>query len=467
MSPGRDDGSARDWPSAVAFDLAHVWHPFTQMKEHDRAPPLPVVRGEGCDLVLADGRRVFDGVASWWTSLHGHGHPRLAAALARQAAALDHVMFAGFTHGPAIDLTRALCTFLPEPLRRVFFSDNGSTAIEVALKMTFQAQHQRGERARVKVGALRHAYHGDTLGAVGVGELENFMTAIFEPLLLRCERLDVPDDPRRLVGAGAAEEAAATKLVADAEVAIDGYFAAHGASLAAFVCEPLVRAAGGMRMWPPELLVRLRAACDRHGVYLVFDEVMTGVGRTGTFLASEQAGVVPDVVCLSKMLTGGVLPLAVTCATDALYKEFWAEPEAGKAFLHGHSYTANPVACAVAAESLALFAETELLAHARALGVALRDAWARLVPHPTVRRARTLGAIAACDLVDPRTGAPLPASRRAGLAVHLAALERGLLVRPIGDCLYLVPPLATPCERVPAIVDALYASLDAAFMNVT
>lgn len=430
------------------------------MKEHEAAPPLAVVSGSGVDLVLADGRTIFDGTASWWTSLHGHCPPRLVAALARQAATLDHAMFAGFTHAPAIDLTARLTERLPKALSRIFFSDNGSTSVEVALKMTFQAAFQRGERQRTKIGALRGAYHGDTLGAVGVGELENFMTSVFAPLLLRCERAEVPSDPRRLVtGDRDGHDAEAHARIESAARALELYFATFGAQLAAFVCEPLVQGAGGMFMWPPELLRTLRAQCTAHGVSLIFDEVMTGFGRTGTFLASEQAGVVPDVLCLSKMLTGGLLPLAVTCATDALFEDFWGEPGDGRAFLHGHSYTANPIACAVAAESLALFEETRVLEHAAALATTLRDAWRTLAAHPALRDARTLGAIAAARLVDPRTGHPYSASQREGLALHLRALDEGLLVRPIGDCVYLVPPLTAPLDRVDAAVAALGRAL--------
>ncbi len=453
----RESPLPASWPERIAFDLAHVWHPFTQMKEHERSAPTPIVGAEGCDLLLADGRRIFDGVSSWWTSLHGHGHPRLVEAMTRQARTLDHAMFAGFTHEPALLLVARLRQHLPPALERVFFSDNGSTSVEVALKMTFQAQHQRGEVGRIKVGALRGAYHGDTLGAVGVGELENFMTSVFEPLLLRCERLDVPVDRRREL----APPEDALLQIESGRASVRAFFAQHGASLAAFVCEPLVQGAGGMRMWPPELLGTLREECDRHGVYLVFDEVMTGFGRTGTFLACEQAGVVPDALCLSKMLTGGLLPLAVTCATDALYRVFWGEPEQHKAFLHGHSYTANPIACAVAAESLLLLEETNLLEKATLLGERMRTEWHRVAAHSAVREPRTLGAIAACRLVDAATGESLKRSSQAGLALHLRAMERGLLVRPIGDCLYLAPPLATPPDRIPSLVDALVDSLSA------
>ncbi len=437
------------------MDVAHVWHPFTQMKEHQLSPPVPVIGGEGSDLILEGGRRVLDGVSSWWTCVHGHGHPRLVEALTRQASTLDHVLFAGFTHEPALELIARLLPRLPPSLTRCFFSDNGSTAVEVALKMTFQAQFLRGERQRTKIGALRHAYHGDTLGAVGVGELGNFLTAIFRPLLLQCERLAVPDDPRCEV------LSSTTEVTLDStREALGSYFAEHGDTLAAFIAEPLVQGAGGMRMWPPELLCDLRRACDAHGVYLVFDEVMTGFGRTGAFFASVAAGVSPDVLCLSKGLTGGVLPLALTCATEALFEVFWSDAEEHRAFLHGHSYTANPIACAVAAANLALFDETPVLERAQELGRQLRSSWVRLAQHPAVRHARCLGGIAACNLVDPHTGGPRASLQRDGLTIHREALQRGLLVRPIGDCLYLVPPLSTPPDRIDEAVETLGLCLD-------
>jgi len=443
------------WPDRIRYDLAHVWHPFTQMKEHVHAPPVPVVGAEGCDLIFADGRRVLDGISSWWTCIHGHGHPRLTEALARQAGVLDHVMFAGFTHEPALELTARLQRRLPAPLTRVFFSDNGSTAVEVALKMTFQAQFQRGQRQRTRIGALRGAYHGDTLGAIGVGELENFMTSLFQPLLLHCERMEVPDDPRRDVTwpRGAIFDLSVAKQH------VWSYFAEHGEQLTAFIAEPLVQGAGAMRMWPGELLRELRHACEQYGVYLIFDEVMTGFCRTGSFFACEQAEVCPDVLCLSKGLTGGTLPLAVTCATEELFEVFWANADEHKAFLHGHSYTANPIACAVAAASLALFDDTPVLEHAHHAATHLRQAWQQLAPLAMVRNVRTLGTIAACTLVDAPTGGPRPNLHRDGLWLHQWGLDHGLLVRPIGSCLYLLPPLVTPLARIDEAVAVLLEGL--------
>ena len=446
-----------DWTDRLALDHAHVWHPFTQMQIHEADPPVPVVGGEGCDLLLANGERVLDGISSWWTCLHGHGHPRLVSALERQAAKLDHAMFAGFTHEPALELVARLRPKLPANLTRAFFSDDGSTAVEVALKMAFQAQLQRGEQGRDRFGALRGGYHGDTLGAVGVGELENFMTGLFRPLLLACERLEVPEDPRweiqpDLRGWPARLDAARQEIRA--------FFNLHGGRLAAFIAEPLIQCAGGMRMWPPELLQELRTQCDRHGVYLILDEVATGFGRTGTFLASEQAGVAPDLLCLSKGLTGGTLPLSMTWATEEIYGHFWGTPASGRAFLHGHSYTANPSACAVACASLALFDDEPVLANAQTLGTIMREAFTRLDAHPAVRQARVLGTVGACRLVDPATGEAHAPEARFGWGLHRRALDHGLLVRPIGDCLYLFPPLSTPPHRVAEAAETLLHLLD-------
>ena len=294
--------------------------------------------------------------------------------------------------------------------------------------------------------------YGDTLGAVGVGELENFMTGLFRPLLLACDRLEVPEDPRReLVPDLTGWAARLTTARAD----MAAFFAQHGPRLAAFIAEPLIQCAGGMRIWPPELLTELRAQCDAHGVYLIFDEVATGFGRTGTFLACEQAAVAPDLLCLSKGLTGGMLPLSITWATEELYGHFWGTPASGRAFLHGHSYTANPTACAVACASLALFDDEPVLAQAQVLAEALRSAFGALATHPAIRQARTLGAIGACRLVDPATGVAHAAEARFGWRLHRAALDRGLLVRPMGDCLYLLPPLSTPPARIAEAAETL------------
>jgi adenosylmethionine-8-amino-7-oxononanoate aminotransferase len=441
----------------LEIDHRHIWHPFTQMKEHEQDPPVLVTGAEGCDLLLGDGRRVLDGISSWWTNIHGHGHPRLIEALGRQGARLDHIMFAGFTHAPAIELVDRLRPKLPPNLTRCFFSDNGSTAVEVALKMAFQAQIQRGRPGRVRFGALAEGYHGDTLGAVAVGELDNFLTGIFRPLLAACDRLRVPEDPRREFGANLGHWDAELN---DALGAVRTFFAEHGPHLAAFIAEPLLQAAGGMRMWPVEVLWEIRSQCTEHGVYLILDEVMTGFGRTGPMFTFGATGVEPDFMCLSKGLTGGILPLSLTWTSEDVYQQFWGDYGEGRAFLHGHSYTGNPLACAVACAGLRLFDEEPVLARAGQLGAALRQAWTGLAGHPAVRRPRILGTVAACQIVDPATGRPRPGDQRYGWKFHRRALDHGLLIRPIGDCLYLMPPLATPPDRIPEAVATIARLLD-------
>ena len=444
-----------DWRDRVAFDRTHAWHPFTQEKEHLADPPLPVIGAEGVDYLLADGRRVLDGISSWWCNIHGHGHPRLIGAMERQGARLDHVMFAGFTHEPALELIARLKPRLPRTLTRCFFSDSGSTAVEVALKMAFQAQLQKGECGRVRFGALRDGYHGDTLGAVGVGELENWLTGLFRPLLMACDRLAVPEDPRTELCHESPENGI--------EMAIEEirrYFSAHGPTMAAFIAEPLVQGAGGMRFWAPELLAEISVQCNNYGVYLILDEVMTGFGRTGNFFALDTCGVEPDFLCLAKGLTGGLLPLALTLTTDAVYNLFWGDFSEGRTFFHGSTHTANAIACAVACASLSLFDDGSLGKRTEQLAIAMRQSWAQLSGHPSIRKARVLGCIAAAQIVDPKTGAARDPNLRYGWKLHRKALDHGLLIRPMGDCLYLMPPLVTPPERVHEAVDVIEKILD-------
>jgi adenosylmethionine---8-amino-7-oxononanoate aminotransferase len=454
----KDDLPAPRGP-LLEVDCAHIWHPFTQMREHEGHPPAHVVGAEGSELILASGARVLDGVSSWWTCIHGHCEPSIVAAIAAQAAQLDHVMFAGFTHAPAAALCERLATRVHPRLSKFFFSDNGSTAVEVALKMTFQAQFLRGQSQRVHIGALHEAYHGDTLGAVGVGELGNFVNQIFSPLLLQCKRFHVPFDSR--YGYDHPEKFATfADALADSIRALRQYFDMHASTLCAFIAEPLIQGAGGMRPWPLELLQELRTQCTLHGVYLILDEVMTGFGRTGTFFAYEQADVVPDVLCISKGLTGGTLPLAITCASTAIYELFLGDLSSNRAFLHGHSYTGNPIACAAAAASLKRFDDAAVLTQAAALAAAMREQWQRVARHPLTAHARVIGSIAACNLIDPATGGARATMAHDGKRLHRDALSEGLLVRPIGDCLHLLPPYCTTQAQVKTAVDIILHGLD-------
>jgi adenosylmethionine-8-amino-7-oxononanoate aminotransferase len=422
---------ARPGDELLRRDAARAWHPWTQ--HGAEGPPLPVVAASGATLSLADGREVIDAISSWWTCLHGHGHPRLVAALERQARALDHVLFAGATHEPAVALAEALVEAAPrepggEPLTRVFFSDDGSTAVEVALKIAWQSFAARGETRR-RFLALEHGYHGDTFGAMSAGDPDPFF-APYAPLLFEVER--VP---------------------AEAE-AIERALARGG--VAALLIEPLVQGAGGMLLHGPELLRRARAATRKAGALLIADEVMTGFGRTGTLFACEQAAIAPDLLCLAKGLTSGMLPLAATLATEELFAAF-VSSDRRRLFAHGHSMTASPIGCAVALESLRLARETEAPARLDAIGARIERGLAPLRSDSRVVNLRRCGGIVAFDLATPSAAS---SGYFSGLAPRLraAALEQGVLLRPLGNVVYALPPACTTdvqCDRIAAAMRAL------------
>ncbi|MDF1506127.1 adenosylmethionine--8-amino-7-oxononanoate transaminase [Roseisolibacter sp. H3M3-2] len=426
-------------PDAVAaLDARHVWHPYTQ---HWNAPaPVEVVRARGATLHTRDGRTLIDAISSWWVTLHGHAEPAIADAIAEQARTLEQVIFAGFTHAPAAGLCAALARVLPTGLTRVFLSDNGSTAVEVALKIALQWWHNRGEPRRLVV-ALDHAYHGDTFGAMSVGARSVF-SAPFDPLLFDVARLPDPS------------------VDGDATLAaFDALLAARGREVAALIVEPLVLGAGGMRMWDEATLRALADRCRAAGVLLIADEVMTGFGRTGALFACDRAGVAPDLICLSKGITGGFLPLGATAATEALFDGFLSDDRARTLF-HGHSYTANPLACAAALASLAL-TESDACAAARArIERAHRRHLDALATHPLVRAPRVCGTIGALDLVDARgAGSYLnPVGRE--LAAY--ALEQGVLLRPLGDACYVLPPFCTTDDELAAVYGVVARFLDGA-----
>ncbi|GJG87173.1 adenosylmethionine--8-amino-7-oxononanoate aminotransferase BioA [Gemmatimonadetes bacterium T265] len=404
---------------AVALDARHVWHPYTQ---HWNAPaPVEIVGARGAWLHAADGRRILDAISSWWVTLHGHAEPSIAAAVAAQAAALEQVIFAGFTHAPAAHLAAELAAVLPPGLERIFYSDNGSTAVEVGVKIALQAWHNRGAPRRL-VAALDGAYHGDTFGAMSVGGRGVF-SAAYEGHLFEVARLP---DPSRDPEGTLAE--------------FDALLGVRGGELAALVVEPLVLGAAGMRAYDAAVLRALAARCADAGVYLVADEVMTGFGRTGPLFACERAGVAPDVVCLSKGLTGGFLPMGATAVRAELFDAFLSD-DRRLTFFHGHSFTANPIACAAARASLALLRDPACAAARARIEAAHRRHLAALGADRRVRAARVLGTVAAFDLADDGGGAGYlaPVGRR--LAEY--ALSEGVLLRPLGDACYVLPPYRT------------------------
>ena len=379
-------------------DRRHVWHPYTQ---HATAPaPIPIRRAEGAVLIDMDGREIIDAISSWWVTLHGHAQPEIAEAIARQAKTLEQVIFAGFAHEPASELAAALAERLPTGLTRVFFSDNGSTAVEVAIKIALQYWQNRGT-PRTKIAALEHAYHGDTFGAMSASArglfTDPYGSHLFE--VLRVPPEDITD------------------------------------KLAAVIVEPLLQGAGGMRMWSEATLRAIREKTAEHGVLLIADEVLTGFGRTGPLFACERAGIVPDVICLSKGLTGGFLPLGATAVREEIFDAFLSNDRRHTLF-HGHSFSANPIACAAARASLALLND-ESAAWRAAIERAHRRHIDRLAAHPCVTEPRVLGTVAAFNLGGEGYLNPV------GADLSRFALERGVLLRPLGDVVYVLPPYCT------------------------
>lgn len=413
-------------------DAAHVWHPYTQ--HLGMAAPVHVTSARGAVLHTADGREIIDAISSWWVTAHGHSHPAITEAIASQAATLDQVIFAGFTHQPAAELAAALVSRLPRGLTRVFFSDDGSTAVEVAIKMSLQAFHNAGTPRRL-IAALEHAYHGDTFGAMSAGARSVFTTP-FDALLFETVRLPDPTE-------------------GDTLGALDALITERGTELAAVIVEPLLLGAGGMRVYGEEILQGMRARTSAAGVHLVADEVLTGFGRTGPMFACERADVRPDLLCMSKGLTGGTLPLGATAATERIFDAFRSD-DRRKTFFHGHSFTANPIACAAALASLSLFDEESEddririeVAHARHLE-AIRD-------RPGVRTTRQIGTIGVVELE-----APPGYLSEIGRELGAFALEQGVLLRPLGNVVYCLPPYCTTDTQIARVYDVISRFLNGA-----
>jgi adenosylmethionine-8-amino-7-oxononanoate aminotransferase len=432
----------------VARDRACVWHPYTQMLT--RPDPIPIVRGEGVYLYAADGRRLLDGTSSWWVNIHGHSHPKLNDALAAQAREIEHVVFANCTHRPAVELAERLLDVVPLGLTRVFYSDNGSTAVEVAVKLALQYWANRGQPERRRFIALHHAYHGDTVGAMSASEASVF-TRPFTPLLFEVERAHAPYCYRCPVGLERARcqiECLGDRSSELLPGTLASVLARSADSAAAVIVEPMLQGAGGMIMWPAEFLRGVRDLCDRAGTLMIADEVLTGFGRTGRMFACEHGPVSPDILCLSKALTGGYMPLAATLVTENVYDAFLSE-DRSRTFFHGHSFTANPLACAVACASLDLFHETDALARVGRLEGWLRRELHGLADLPLAGEIRVLGGVGAIELVtDRRTRAAGGYLDEIGPRLTSALLDRGLLLRPLGNVLYFMPPYAITEEEV-------------------
>ncbi len=436
----------------LEVDRRHIWHPFTQMKDYeDRDPPV-IVRARGLKLETIEGQILYDTISSWWTNIHGHLHPALNEALRKQLELLDHVNFSGFTHPYATEVVEKLRTFLPTSLSRFFFSDNGSTAVEVALKMAFQFWQNQGCSKKVRFVCLENAYHGDTIGAVSVGGVDLFFK-LYKPLTFKTFRAPSPYCFRCEERRGftlSAEHGCSLRCLKGLEKILSR----HGEEICAVIVEPRLQAAGGMLVYPAEYLRNLRSLCDKYGALLIFDEVATGFGRTGTMFAMEQAGVVPDIICLAKGLTGGYLPLALTVTTERVYQAFYADYLEGKTFYHGHSFTANPLGCAVAAASLKVFIEEKPLEKTKKAREFFHRRLEEIFSEEDyVGDIRYLGYVGALELVaDRKINRPFPPEARLGFQIYMHSLEEGLVLRPLGDVIYWFLPLCITEEDIEEIL---------------
>ena len=411
-------------------DQKVAWHPYTQ--HGVEGLPLPVVGAEGAWLELADGRRLIDGISSWWATLHGHGHPRLVHAMTEQAQRLDHVLFAGATHEPAVQLAEQLLEVVPPGLSRVFYTDDGSTAVEAAIKMVLHSWVHKDQPKRRVLVALEGAYHGDTFGAMAAGDPDPFFEA-YAPLLFEVRR--VPPDEHALAKA----------------------FEELGDRAAGMIMEPLLQGAAGMRVMSEDFVRSARRLCDEHGLPLIADEVMTGFGRTGALFACLRVGITPDVLCLAKGITGGMLPLAATLATEEIFENF-LHHDRSRFFPHGHTFTANPIACAVALESLKLVREDRVPERLESIGRGIFEQIADLQEHPRVSDLRHLGGMVAFDLVEGAEGAGYHSEMSPRL--RHAAVERGVLLRPLGNVVYALPPACLDDEQVASVAAVMRALVE-------
>ena len=425
------------------IDLQYIWHPCSQMKDYETLPPIVIDHGKGVYLYDKNGKRYLDVVSSWWCNLLGHCNEKISARMKQQLDKLEHVIFANFTHEPAIQLCERLVQILPKGLCKFNFSDNGSAAIECALKMAFQYQYQTGHPEKKRFMALSEGYHGETIGALSVGGLDLY-AEIYKPMLMDIVRVEAPDCYR--CPYGECRDTCQCECFQQAEEALSKY----GQEIAAFIMEPLVQGSAGMRIYPPLYLKKLREACDRYGVLLIADEIATGFGRTGKLFACDHAGITPDILCMSKGLTGGYLPMAITVTTQEIYDAFYDDYNKGKAFMHSHTYSGNPLACSAALAVQDILEEEQILEHAAQRANYLHEQLMNaLGDHPNVGEIRHIGLINGIELVaDRKTKTPFPSEDRVGYQIYKRALQEGVIFRPLGDVIYFNPPLIIKEEEI-------------------
>ncbi|HEU5399225.1 MAG TPA: adenosylmethionine--8-amino-7-oxononanoate transaminase [Gammaproteobacteria bacterium] len=440
----------------IRRDLKVLWHPCTQMKDHESLPLVPIRRGQGVWLEDFEGRRYLDAISSWWVNLFGHANPRINAALTQQLEELEHVILAGFSHPAVVELSERLVELTPPGLDRCFYADNGSSAVEVAVKMSFHYWKNLGKTKKTRFITLSNSYHGETLGALAVGNVELYKET-YQPLLMDVITVPSPDCYHREAGEG--WEAHTRKMFVHMERTLER----NHEEVAAVILEPLVQCAGTMRMYHPIYLKLLREACDRHGVHLIADEIAVGFGRTGTLFASEQAEITPDFMCLSKGLTGGYLPLSVVLTREAVYQAFYDDYTTLRAFLHSHSYTGNALGCRAALATLDIFQQDDVIRANQALSARMAKAAAPLADHPHVAEVRQHGMILAIEMVqNKKTKEAYPWQERRGLKIYRHGLKRGVLLRPVGNVVYFMPPYVITPEEIDFMAQVAAEGIDLA-----
>lgn len=442
----------------IEKDLEHIWHPCSQMKDYEDLPPIIIDHAKGVYLHDTNGKSYLDVVSSWWCNLLGHCNPIINQSIKQQLDRLEHVIFANFSHTPAITLCDRLSKLLPKGLTKFCFTDNGSSAVEAAMKMSFQYHYQTGNQQKKRFMALTDAYHGETVGALSVGGVDLY-SEIYQPMLMDVIRVEAPDCFRCQFGKHR------DNCEAECFIYAEKALAQFGNETCAFIVEPLVQAAAGMKIYPPVYLKKLRLACDKYNIHLIADEIATGYGRTGTMFACDHAEIAPDIMCLSKGLTGGYMPMALAVTTQNLYDAFYADYSEGKAFMHSHTYSGNPLACSAAIAVLDILQQEDILAKAQENAVYFHQlVKAKLDHHPFAGEVRSIGLINAIELVaDKQTKQGFPSKKRYGYQIYKKALSKGLLLRPLGDVLYFNPPLIIEKNDMNFAVDTCLSCVNDVF----
>ncbi len=440
----------------ISRDLSVLWHPCTQMKDHEWLPLIPIKQAEGVWLEDFNGNRYLDAISSWWVNLFGHSNPEINAAIQQQTEKLEHVLLAGFTHEAVIELSEKLIALLPSGLDRCFYADNGSSAIEVALKMSFHYWRNLDFTKKTRFITLENSYHGETLGALAAGNVTLYKDT-YAPLLMDVITVPSPDCFHR--AEGESPEAYTRRMFEPMRATLEQ----HHHETCAVIIEPLVQCAGYMRMYEPVYLELLRKACDEFNVHLIADEIAVGFGRTGTLFACEQADISPDFICLSKGLTGGYLPLSVVATPNKIYEAFYDDYQTLRAFLHSHSYTGNAIGCSAALATLSIFEKNNVIAANQKLANHIRQATEHLKTHPHVAEVRQHGMITAIEMVqDKKTRSPYPWQERRGLRVYQHGLKNNMLLRPLGDVIYFMPPYIITPDEIDQMVKVATEGIDIA-----